>query len=108
MLRNDGTLLECGFVHPYLTTFETEIEDAILDLDDLELQWYFDNTKNQEVKELIPEFRRTKSKSIFEKIVELTNNEFCKVRTSNHKYKYGGDNGEIYFRLSNTDDFTLL
>lgn len=36
------------------------------------------------------------------------NNAFCKVRTSNYKYNYGGDNGEIYFRLTNNDDFNWL
>lgn len=28
------------------------------------------------------------------------NQEFCRVRTSNFKYQYGGNNGEIYFRIS--------
>ena len=31
---------------------------------------------------------------------DLTNQEFCRVRTSNYKVKYGGDNGQIYFRIS--------
>ena len=105
MLRRDGSLLECGSVHPYLARFEDEDDDAIFELDDLDLQWFMDNTKDEETKKLIPEFRKTGSREAFKKIVELTNNEFCKVRTSNHKYNYGGDNGEIYFRLCNTDNF---
>lgn len=34
----------------------------------------------------------------------LTNQEFCRVRTSNYRYKTGGDNGEIYFRISSTNE----
>ena len=44
----------------------------------------------------------------FNKLNNDTNNAFCKVRTSNYKYNYGGDNGEIYFRLTNSDDFNWL
>ena len=34
---------------------------------------------------------------------ELTNEEFCKVRTSNAKFPRGGENGEVYFRITSTD-----
>lgn len=44
----------------------------------------------------------------FDKLNNDANNAFCKVRTSNYKYNYGGDNGEIYFRLTNSDDFNWL
>ena len=40
---------------------------------------------------------------IFIQLNDATNKEFCKVRTSNFKYKTGGDNGEIYFRLGSND-----
>ena len=33
----------------------------------------------------------------------MTNQEFCRVRTSNYRYRTGGNNGEIYFRISSTD-----
>lgn len=106
MLRKDGTLLECGDVHPYIKAyFEYDDDKNIEELDDLELQWFYDNSLDQKIKDNVVEFRKTGSKESFNKLNELTNNEFCRVRTSNHKYKYGGDNGEIYFRLSNNDDF---
>lgn len=44
----------------------------------------------------------------FNKLNNDANNAFCKVRTSNYKYNYGGDNGEIYFRLTNSDEFNWL
>ena len=40
---------------------------------------------------------------LFNELNDSINKEFCKVRTSNFKYKTGGDNGEIYFRIGSTD-----
>ena len=104
MLRNDGELLECGSVHPYLKSFcEISDEQAIEEIDNDSLQWFFDNTNNDKVRELISQLRETKDVDVFRDLNELLNQEFCRVRTSNFKYKYGGDNGEIYFRLSSHD-----
>lgn len=49
-------------------------------------------------------------KDIIDRLWDLTNQEFCRVRTSNYRYKTGGDNGEIYFRISseNFDWFDLI
>ena len=50
----------------------------------------------------------TSVENSFDTLNSDVNNAFCKVRTSNYKYNYGGDNGEIYFRLTNSDDFNWL
>lgn len=100
MLRNDGALLKCGSVHPYIKLYyEDSWDKALEDIDDEDLQWYFDNTLNYHLRDCIKRFRRIKSLELLKEINDLSNQEFCKVRTSNHKYKYGGDNGEIYFRI---------
>lgn len=104
MLRKDGKLLECGDIHPYLKSFGADEVDNLLEVDDRELQWYFDNS-NQEIKDAVISFRKNKTINNLNKLNTLVNNEFCKVRTSNHKYKYASNNGEIYFRLCNTDNF---
>lgn len=105
MLRKDGKLLPCGDVHPYLKSFGVDDVDNVLELDDNDVQWYMNNTSSDDVKKAIVEFRKNKTVNNLNKLNQLINNEFCKVRTSNHKYKYGGDNGEIYFRLCNDDNF---
>ena len=104
MLRKDGKLLECGSVHPYLKSFGVDDIDNLLEIDDLDLQWYYDNS-NQEIKDAVVDFRKNKTINNLNKLNELVNNEFCKVRTSNHKYAYRSNDGEIYFRLCNTDNF---
>lgn len=101
MLRKDGELLECGDKHPYIKeyyndTFEQTLK--YLDNHKSNLKWFYDNTLNDEVKELINEYKESEEK--LERLYYLTNGEFCRVRTSNYRYKIGGDNGEIYFRLS--------
>ena len=42
------------------------------------------------------------TEELYNEINNILNNEFCKVRTTNIKYKYGADNGEIYFRICST------
>lgn len=124
MLRNDGTLLTCGSIHPYIKTYyekdliEKSIEELLKHPEFLE--WFYENTLLQETRNLIGEFLyKTKQaeliadlkiekgdwkdrplEAIFLELNDITNQEFCRVRTSNFKYKYGGDNGEIYFRIS--------
>lgn len=92
------------------------------------VEWFYHNTLNESTKELLKEFVSkwysedtsnnidylihalkidldnlpdvNKSlEELFNECKEETNKEFCKVRTSNIRYKYGGDNGEIYFRV---------
>ncbi len=123
MLRNDGKLFECnltyGNYHPYILQVyddKNDIESLVLDRLS-ELQWFYDHTKNQKTKEYIGiiyksltgynEFGATdntyivKDDELKQFVIALNdevNNEFCRVRTSN--VKYGGNNNDIYFRIS--------
>ena len=101
MLRNDGELLKCGDIHPYIKSYRKEsLEETLkyLDLHKSFLDWFYNNSLNKETKDLIENFDRTEE--TVERLWYLTNQEFCRVRTSNYRYKTGGDNGEIYFRIS--------
>lgn len=108
MLRNDGELLTCGDLHPYIkmsnsAPFETNLNT--LNNHPEFLDWFYDNTLNEEVKTLITEYKECKNEEkeeLMNLLNDLTNQEFCRVRTSNYKVKYGGDNGQIYFRISST------
>ena len=101
MLRNDGELLTCGEIHPYIKSYRKEsLEETLkyLDLHKSFLEWFYNNSLNEETKSLIKNFDRTEK--TIDRLWYLTNQEFCRVRTSNYRYKIGGDNGEIYFRIS--------
>lgn len=105
MLRNDGALLTCGDLHPYIkmsnsASYETNLKTLNSHLDFLD--WFYKNSLNDETKELINEFKEEPSEELMNLLNDLTNQEFCRVRTSNYKVKYGGDNGQIYFRISST------
>lgn len=105
MLRNDGALLACGDLHPYIkmsnsASYETNLKTLNSHLDFLD--WFYKNSLNDETKELINEFKEEPSEELMNLLNDLTNQEFCRVRTSNYKFKYGGDNGQIYFRISST------
>lgn len=109
MLRDDGKLLECGFVHPYIEMFkEASYEKNLNELLNRHsgfLDWFRENTKREDTASLVSKFEsledktNEEAKSLFEELSRKTNEEFCRVRTSNIKYSYGGDNGEIYFRI---------
>lgn len=101
MLRNDGELLTCGEIHPYIKSYRKEsLEKTLkyLDLHKSFLEWFYNNSLNEETKSLIKNFDKTEK--TIDRLWYLTNQEFCRVRTSNYRYKIGGDNGEIYFRIS--------
>ena len=111
MLRNDGELLNCGDYHPYIKSHKDEtLEETkeYLFLHNDFLEWFYNNTLNEEVKELISSLNYTQDE--IDKLWYLTNQEFCRVRTSNYRYKTGGDNGQIYFRISSEgfDWFELI
>ena len=106
MLRNDGALLPCGDAHPYIkmynnSTYEQNLHE-LFDLHPNFLEWYKANSKLENIDELIEGLKKEPTSDKLNKLNDLMNQEFCRVRTSNHKYKYGGDNGEIYFRISST------
>lgn len=109
MLRDDGKLLECGSVHPYIEMFkEASYEKNLNELLNRHsgfLDWFRENTKREDTASLVSKFEsledktNEEAKSLFEELSRKTDEEFCRVRTSNIKYAYGGDNGEIYFRI---------
>lgn len=112
MLRNDGILLECGATHPYIKIYQEYDYDKNLKeflKHENYLSWFKENSKNEKTLELLNKFESLEDKTtkeaedIFNELHRLTSDEFCKVRTSNIKYAYGGDNGEIYFRISSED-----
>lgn len=101
MLRNDGELLKCGDYHPYIKSYRKEsLEETIKYLKNHNsfLKWFYENTLNGEVKNIISNLKFTQEE--IDRLWYLTNQEFCRARTSNYRYKTGGDNGEIYFRIS--------
>ena len=144
MLRNDGELLTCGEIHPYIkSSYKEETQKSLYYLFYLHpsfIEWFYVNSLNDELKQNIRKLiylmddryslgpviqnisgeeegkvlsnleklkekigteKETKSiKDILDKTWYLTNQEFCRVRTSNYRYKTGEDNGEIYFRIS--------
>lgn len=108
MLRNDGKLLTCGSIHPYiLMSVKSSLKTNIKTLDDHIdfLDWFYQNTLQGSLKNYIDLYKETKNPDLLEQLNTLTNNEFCRVRTSNYKIPYGGDNGQIYFRISSNNNF---
>lgn len=104
MLRADGELLPCGDAHPYIRYyFDYSDKDNLSNLMDKHpesLDWYYNNTLSDNVRVLIDILKANPTDlDAYNELDKLCNEEFCKVRTSNMRYKYGGDNGEIYFRL---------
>lgn len=132
MLRNDGQLFECHGYHPYICNVydqKNDLESLVNERVD-ELQWFFEHTRNTEIKKYIqiivnssckfqlvyldmPENLESRFKitddtyscanekelySILEWTNAETNQEFCRVRTSD--LKLGGSSGDIYFRIS--------
>lgn len=104
MLRNDGELLKCGEVHPYIKSSLTQsFENVYKELEKHAhwVEWFKVNSKQERVKVLCDKFlKEGLDEKEFNELNDLTNQEFCRVRTSNYKMKFGGDNGEIYFRIS--------
>ena len=104
MLRNDGVLLECGSLHPYVNISSNQsFEDSygIAKENPRNIKWFINNTNQDEVKKLGKKLLKDDlTEEEFNRLNDLTNQEFCRVRTSNFKVRFGGNNGEIYFRIS--------
>ena len=130
MLSINGELISTGSQHPYVNwqngfpkepmyKVSTKIKKSttkrvLARLKDLE--WFANNSLSLEIKELALEcievlkdsdpskyVRVYKNLEKFYQLESLTNEEFCRVRTSNAKFCRGGDNGETYFRISSTN-----
>lgn len=107
MLRKDGRLIRCGEIHPYIKMSQTASDET--NLKTLEehpefLNWFESHVLDASTAQLIDEFEKSidinEKYELMDLLNDITNQEFCRVRTSNYKVKYGGDNGEIYFRIS--------
>lgn len=133
MLRNDGQVFECKGWHPYISNIYDSKED---NLDSLinerlwELEWYYDNSLNNNVKENIKilvntccnkdiNFEKDKDE-LFNKfnvdentyvcrddnelysILENLNNEMNQefCKVRTSNVKFGGNSNDIYFRIS--------
>ena len=132
MLRNDGQLFKCGGYHPYICNVydqENDLESLVNERVD-ELQWFFENTKNAEVRKYIQIIVKSSCKfqlpyldisenlcSKFKvaddtyccadkkelySILEWTNAETNQefCRVRTSSLKLGGSSGDIYFRIS--------
>lgn len=133
MLRNDGELLTCGNIHPYIKYIiqdsnKNQIKDLFLTYPE-NLKWFYEHTAKSIIKRDIIDFvsiivnlnpynfdsnviDNIKSnysitsktgtqfdlEQLFEKLNSETNQEFCRVRTSD--LRFGGSDGSIYFRIS--------
>lgn len=107
MLRKDGRLIRCGEMHPYIKMSQTASNET--NLKTLEshpefLDWFEKYCMDDSTASLIDEFEKETNLDnkyeLMNLLNNITNQEFCRVRTSNYKVKFGGDNGEIYFRIS--------
>lgn len=135
MLRNDGKLIECSPMHPYIKyNIYDNNKNQIEQLFNLRLkfiEWFYNNTQHQEIKEEIlnfisnvinsnlydinnieevqtkfnlPSATTRDENDIEEQFLELNNEmnqEFCRVRTSN--MRLGGTSGDTYFRISSAN-----
>lgn len=110
MLRQDGALLRCGSSHPYIKDssswdFKKNLNYLITESPQ-SLSWFQNNTTNNELRQLLDKnipLGLEMTEGDYNRMVDLSNEEFCRVRTSNYKYDYGGNNGEVYFRISSKD-----
>lgn len=106
MLRNDGELLPCGQVHPYIKTHvNNSYQQNLTQLSPTAIDWFIANTANDATREKLIALKAQPTEQLLDEVNRQVNNEFCKVRTSNYRYKYGGDNGEIYFRVGSDNGF---
>ena len=107
MLRNDGKLLTCGSFHPYIKTTQNQSLSSVqgeLAKNPQRIKWFKEHSKLDETKLLCDKCLSGEiTEEEIDRLNDLTNQEFCRARTSNFKVKVGGDNGEIYFRISSKD-----
>lgn len=125
MLRNDGELIDCSPIHPYVKYIYEDSSEALnrLATDRLSsLKWFYSNTKEQTTRGLIENIiiylnslyeinisdfnisdetylpKREEIEGFVEQLNAATNQEFLRARTSS--MLFGGNSNEIYFRIS--------
>ena len=111
LLSRDGKLIEFVACHPFVNWIANSRTPKVK-VTKKNILWYAENSENEEISKLaqkcydsIKDYTEkyiVLSKDIddFLLLEELTNKEFCKVRTSDIKFfsnNFG--NGEIYFRI---------
>lgn len=128
MIRNDGKLIECSPMHPYIKYFHENKEECIDKLSTKRLSslyWFYNNTNKDKTKETIeiilnylfqhnlvddveiniPVDTYLPSKEEIEDFINIlnvdTNQEFLRMRTSS--LLFGGNSRDVYFRISSID-----
>lgn len=128
MIRNDGKLIECSPMHPYIKYFHESIEECINKLSTKRLSslyWFYENTNKDKTKETIeivlkyflehnligniqiniPMDTYLSSDEEIEDFINIlnadTNQEFLRMRTSS--LLFGGNSKDVYFRISSID-----
>lgn len=128
MIRNDGKLIECSPMHPYIKYFHESIGECINKLSTKRLSslyWFYENTNKEKTKETIeivlkyflkhnlieniqiniPENTYLSSTEEIEDFINIlnadTNQEFLRMRTSS--LLFGGNSRDVYFRISSID-----
>lgn len=128
MIRNDGKLIECSPMHPYIKYFHESIEECINKLSNRRLSslyWFHENTNKEKTKETIeivlnylfqhnlvenveitiPVDTYLPSNEEIEDFINIlsadTNQEFLRMRTSS--LLFGGNSRDVYFRISSID-----
>lgn len=120
MLRNDGQLIECAPMHPYIMRAHegTDVIKLIKDGNDEKvgaLRWFREHTGNDKLRETIDVVLgyfgiektgvyESSDEEIFDFVRQasnLSNQEFLRLRTSS--MLYGGTDKSLYARISSVD-----
>ena len=120
MLRNDGALIECAPMHPYIMRAyeESDIVRLLHEKDSGKvsaLRWFREHTGNDDLKETIDvifgyfgiessggyEASHDEILDFIRQASNLSNQEFLRLRTSS--MLYGGTDSSLYARISSVD-----
>ena len=108
LLRNDGAVFECRFIHPVIRHKSGHYAGRVNSQD---IRFFLRCSNNEEFKQLAEEYLnhtspdRARRDEIVSRMEAIADEEFCRVRISDVKALHTArpNNGEIYFRLSSTE-----